>query len=63
MSDAKTYPLMKDILGVAAVTIIADAGAAASPVFDRTAFLDAAPTQPGRLVILERVRTIAEALH
>ena len=42
MSEPKTYPLMKDILGIAAVTIIADAGAAASPVFDRTAFLDAA---------------------
>lgn len=63
MSDAKTYPLMKDILGVAAVTIIADAGAAASPVFDRTAFLDTALDGLDGLSIMERVRHIADALH
>jgi len=63
MSDAKTYPLMKDILGSGAVTIIADAGAAASPVFDRAGFLDAALDGLEGLSIMERVRHLADALH
>ncbi len=63
MSDAKTYPLMKDILGVEAVTIIADAGATASPVFDRATFLDTALEGLNGLSIMERVRHIADALH
>lgn len=63
MSDRKTYPLLKDLLGAEAVAIIADAGAAASPVFDRNAFLSAALYGLEPLSIMERVRHIADALH
>ena len=63
MSDPKTYPLLKDILGPEAVRVIADAGAAASPLFDRGAFVDAALTGLDTLSIMARVRHIADALH
>ncbi|KMS56154.1 DNA alkylation repair enzyme [Novosphingobium barchaimii LL02] len=54
--------LLKDILGPAAVAVIAKAGAAASPRFDRAAFLDAALDGLDGLSIMERVRHIADAL-
>lgn len=63
MSDQKTYPLLKDLLGAEAVAIIADAGAAASRVFDRDAFMGAALDGLEPLSIMERVRHIAAALH
>jgi len=50
-------------LGPQALTTIADAGAAASPRFDRTAFLTAATDGLDALSIMERVRHIADALH
>ncbi|WP_322964136.1 DNA alkylation repair protein [Sphingomonas fuzhouensis] len=62
MSDPPA-PLLKDILGPQAVTVIADAGAAASADFDHTAFSDAALAGLDRLSIMERVRHIADALH
>jgi len=55
-------PLLKDILGPQALVTIADAGAAASPRFDRTAFLTAASDGLDALSIMERVRHIADAL-
>ena len=63
MSEPKTYPLMKDILGPEAVAIIADAGEAAASVFDRAAFVDTALAGLEPLSIMERVRHIADALH
>jgi 3-methyladenine DNA glycosylase AlkC len=45
------------------LTTIADAGTAASPRFDRGAFLTAASDGLDALSIMERVRHIAEALH
>jgi 3-methyladenine DNA glycosylase AlkC len=63
MSDQRASPLLKDILGPAAVTIIADAGTAASPLFDRATFLEAALNGLDLLSIMERVRHIADALH
>ncbi len=60
MTDAA--PLLKDILGPQALATIADAGAAASPRFDRAAFLTAASTGLDALSIMERVRHIADAL-
>lgn len=54
--------LLKNILGAQAVTIIADAGAAASPRFDRPAFLNAASDGLDALSIMERTRYIADAL-
>ncbi|MBL8652252.1 MAG: DNA alkylation repair protein [Sphingopyxis sp.] len=55
-------PLLKDILGAQALVTIADAGTAASPRFDRTAFLTAASGGLDALSIMERVRHIADAL-
>lgn len=55
--------LLKDILGAQALATIADAGAAASPRFDRQAFVRAASDGLDALSIMERVRHIADALH
>ncbi|MDR6834750.1 MULTISPECIES: DNA alkylation repair protein [unclassified Sphingopyxis] len=54
---------MKDILGPQALAVIADAGTAASPHFNRSAFLTAASVGLDALSIMERVRHIADALH
>lgn len=54
--------LLKDILGPQALITIADAGEAASPRFDRAAFLGAASAGLEALSIMERVRHIADAL-
>ena len=54
--------LLKDILGAQALATIADAGTAASPRFDRTAFVRAASEGLDALSIMERVRHIADAL-
>lgn len=54
--------LLKDILGAPALAVIAGAGAAASPDFDRAAFLEAASAGLGDLSIMQRVRHIADAL-
>ena len=54
--------LLKDILGPQAIAVIADAGVASSPHFNRKAFLDAAAAGLEMLSIMERVRHIAEAL-
>lgn len=62
MTDEKSAPLLKDILGPAALAVIADAGAAASSRFDRTAFIAAASRGLDALSIMERVRHIADAL-
>ncbi|MEH3086640.1 MAG: DNA alkylation repair protein [Xylophilus ampelinus] len=53
---------MKDLLGPAAIRTIADAGAAASPAFDRDAFLAAASDGLDALSIMERVRHVGDAL-
>ena len=50
-------------MGPQALTTIADAGAAASPRFDRAAFLTAATDGLDALSIMERVRHIADALR
>lgn len=50
-------------MGPPALAAIADAGAAASPRFDRTAFLAAATNGLEPLSIMARVRHIADALH
>lgn len=63
MSDTSAAPLLKDLLGPAAVAVIADAGAAASPRFDRAAFLAAASAGLGDLTVMQRVRHIADALR
>ena len=55
--------LLKDILGPQALETIGDAGSAASPCFDRTAFLLAASEGLDALSIMERVRHIADALR
>ena len=55
--------LLKDILGAQALATIADAGTAASPRFDRTAFVRAASEGLDALSIMERVRHIADALR
>lgn len=55
--------LLKDLLGLRALHTIADAGTAASPHFDRTAFLRAASDGLDALSIMERVRHIADAIH
>jgi len=62
MSD-EASPLLKDILGPRALETIGDAGVAASPRFDRAAFLSAAADGLDALSIMERVRHIAGALH
>lgn len=62
MSDTGAAPLLKDLLGPAALASIANAGAAASPRFDRAAFLAAASDGIDELSIMERVRHIAAAL-
>ena len=62
MTDAGASPLLKDLLGPAALATIADAGTAASPRFDRGAFLAAASDGLAPLSIMERVRHIADAL-
>jgi 3-methyladenine DNA glycosylase AlkC len=62
MTD-EASPLLKDILGRQALETIGDAGAAASPRFDRSAFLSAASDGLDALSIMERVRHIADALH
>jgi 3-methyladenine DNA glycosylase AlkC len=64
MTDEAASPaLLKDILGRQALAVIADAGVAASPRFDRAAFLDAASQGLNALSIMERVRHIADALR
>ena len=64
MTDETPVPaLLKDILGPQALATIADAGVAASPHFDRAAFLDAASRGLDALSIMERVRHIANALR
>ena len=50
-------------MGPQALTVIADAGAAASPRFDRGAFIAAATDGLDALSIMERVRHIADALR
>lgn len=55
--------MLKDILGPQALETIADAGAAASPRFDREAFLSAATDGLDALSIMARVRHIADALR
>lgn len=50
-------------MGPQALTTIADAGVAASPRFDRSAFLSVATDGLDALSIMERVRHIADALH
>ncbi len=62
MTAAGASPLLKDLLGPAALATIADAGTAASPRFDRAAFLAAASDGLEPLSIMERVRHIADAL-
>lgn len=62
MTD-EASPLLKDILGRQALETIGDAGAAASPRFDRAAFLSAAADGLDALSIMERVRHIADALR
>lgn len=62
MTNETAPALLKDILGPQALTIIADAGAAASARFDRPAFLRAASDGIEALSIMERVRHIADAL-
>ena len=62
-NDAATPALLKDLLGPPALETIAGAGAAASPHFDRSAFLSAASDGLDALSIMERVRHIADALH
>lgn len=57
-----TPALLKDILGPQALVTIADAGVAASPRFDRAAFLATASPGLDALSIMERVRHIADAL-
>ncbi|WP_447765104.1 DNA alkylation repair protein [Sphingopyxis panaciterrae] len=63
MTDQTPAPLLKDILGPQALITIADAGTAASPRFDRQAFLAAATDGLDALSIMERVRHIAGALQ
>lgn len=58
-----TAPLLKDLLGPAAIATIADAGAATSGRFDRAAFLSAALDGLDDLTVMERVRHIADALR
>ncbi|WP_070157839.1 DNA alkylation repair protein [Sphingobium phenoxybenzoativorans] len=60
--EKEAAPLLKDILGPQALTVIAGAGAAASPDFDGEAFLKAASAGLDGLSIMERVRHIADAL-
>jgi 3-methyladenine DNA glycosylase AlkC len=62
MTD-EASPLLKDILGRQALETIGDTGAAASPRFDRAAFLSAAADGLEALSIMERVRHIAGALR
>lgn len=62
MSDTGAAPLLKDLLGPAALAAIAEAGSAASPRFDRAAFLAAASDRIDALSIMERVRHVAAAL-
>jgi 3-methyladenine DNA glycosylase AlkC len=62
-NEAATPALLKDLLGPSALETIAGAGAAASPRFDRPAFLSAASDGLDALSIMERVRHIADALH
>ena len=62
-NEAAPPALLKDLLGPQALTIIADAGTAASSHFDRSAFLGAASNGLDMLSIMERVRRIADALH
>jgi 3-methyladenine DNA glycosylase AlkC len=61
--SAEAPALLKDTLGPKALETIADAGSAASPRFDRAAFLHAASDGLDALSIMERVRHIADALH
>lgn len=63
MNEPAAHPLMKDILGPAALRVIADAGMAASPRFDRALFLDTATQGLDALSVMARVRHIADALH
>ncbi len=63
MNEPAAHPLMKDILGPAALRVIADAGMVASPRFDRAAFLDTATQGLDALSVMARVRHIADALH
>lgn len=62
MTTENSPALLKDILGPQALATIADAGSAASPRFDRAAFLSAASDGLDALSIMERVRHIADAL-
>lgn len=61
-SETPAPALLKDILGPAALAVIAAAGTAASPRFDAEAFLAAARAGLDGLSIMERVRHIADAL-
>ena len=63
MTDSVPAPaLLKDILGPDALAVIGNAGSAASPDFDRDAFLGTASHGLDALSIMERVRRIADAL-
>ena len=55
--------LLKNLLGPQAIGTIADAGADATPHFDRPIFVQAASDGLDALSIMERVRHIADALH
>lgn len=63
MTDKTAPALLKDILGLEALTFIADVGACVSSRFDRDGFLGAASDGLDTLSIMERVRHIADALH
>lgn len=63
MTDKTTAPLLKDILGPQALTIIADVGTSVSSRFDRGGFLRAASDGLDTLSIMERVRHIADSLN
>ena len=62
-SETATPALLKNLLGPAAITVIGDAGSAASARFDRAAFVAAASVGLDTLSIMERVRHIADALR
>ncbi|WP_159980455.1 MULTISPECIES: DNA alkylation repair protein [unclassified Novosphingobium] len=62
VNETAAPALLKDILGPAALAVIAEAGVSASPRFDRAGFLEAATASLSGLSIMERVRHIADAL-
>lgn len=63
MTDTAQNPLLKDLLGTAALARIAMAGEQASPRFDPGRFQGALGDDFPDLSIMERVRRIGDALH